>query len=96
MRWFTELMARAGKVGKRTAYVRISELHIRQSKDGTWTEALGSGDIDYPRLVKLLRDRSVRPLLVLEQAVEKESPTTMTALEVATEAVARAATTSTW
>ena len=26
---------------------RISELHIRQSKDGIWTEAFGPGDINY-------------------------------------------------
>jgi inosose dehydratase len=58
---------------------RISEVHIRQSKDDTWTEALGPGDIDYPKLVSLLQQRGVRPLLVLEQAVENASPNTMTA-----------------
>lgn len=58
---------------------RISELHIRQSKDGTWSEAFGPGDIDYSELVRILVDRNVRPLLVLEQAVEKESTNTMTA-----------------
>jgi inosose dehydratase len=58
---------------------RISELHIRQSKDGTWSETFGPGDINYPELVRILAERDVRPLLVLEQAVEKESPDTMTA-----------------
>ncbi len=58
---------------------RISELHIRQSKDGIWTEAFGPGDIDYSALVQLLLERNLRPLLVLEQAVEKGSPNTMTA-----------------
>jgi len=60
---------------------RISEIHVRQSKDGVWTEALGPGDIDYPKLVELLVDRSVRPLIVLEQAVEAASPSTMNAEE---------------
>jgi len=58
---------------------RISEVHIRQSRDGVWTEATGPGDIDYSKLVQLLLERDVRPLLVLEQAVEGKSPKTMTA-----------------
>jgi len=29
---------------------RITELHLRQSQNGVWTEAFGPGDIDYPRL----------------------------------------------
>ncbi len=60
---------------------RISEVHIRQSRDDIWTEVLGPGDIDYPRLVKLLEDRKIKPLLVLEQAVEGKSPKTMDAEE---------------
>lgn len=58
---------------------RISELHLRQSKDGVWTETLGEGDIDYPRLATLLERHGVRPLLVLEQAVESGSPNTLKA-----------------
>lgn len=60
---------------------RIGEIHIRQSRDGTWTETFRPGDIDYARLVRLFVERGVRPLLVLEQAVEKGSPETMTAEE---------------
>lgn len=60
---------------------RISEVHIRQSRNDVWTEVLGPGDIDYPRLVQLLVDREVKPLLVLEQAVEGKSPKTKTAEE---------------
>jgi inosose dehydratase len=56
---------------------RVSELHIRQSRDHVWTEALGEGDIDYPQLVEQLRALDVHPLLVLEQAVEAGSPQTM-------------------
>ncbi len=60
---------------------RIVELHVRQSRDGVWTETIGAGDIDYPKLVALLAEKGVRPLVVLEQAVEKGSPQTMTAEE---------------
>jgi inosose dehydratase len=60
---------------------RITELHIRQSKGGVWQETFGEGDIDYRRLVRMLRDLNVKPHLVLEQCLEKTSPNTMTAAE---------------
>ncbi|MEK7996392.1 MAG: sugar phosphate isomerase/epimerase, partial [Planctomycetota bacterium] len=60
---------------------RITELHLRQSKDGIWTEAFGDGDIDYEAVAKHLREISVRPHLVLEQAVEAGSPKTMPPVE---------------
>lgn len=56
---------------------RISELHLRQSKNGIWTETFGPGDIDYKRLVDYLVKEGLRPHLVLEQAVEEKSPYTM-------------------
>ncbi|MCX8037795.1 MAG: sugar phosphate isomerase/epimerase [Candidatus Sumerlaeia bacterium] len=60
---------------------RVSELHLRQSRNGVWTEAFGEGDIDYPALAAQLLQLGVKPHLVLEQAVEKESPNTMGAVE---------------
>ncbi len=60
---------------------RVVELHLRQSKDGVWTEVFGAGDIDYKRLHAELGALGVRPHLVLEQAVEKGSPQTMAAVE---------------
>ncbi|NWG12144.1 MAG: TIM barrel protein [Acidobacteria bacterium] len=60
---------------------RVSELHIRQSRNHIWTEVFGDGDIDYPALVQYLVSLGVKPHLVLEQAVEKESPKTLDALE---------------
>ena len=59
---------------------RITELHIRQSDGGMWTETLGPGDIDYPAFVAALVELDVRPLVVLEQAVEEGTPHTMDAL----------------
>ncbi|MBN2476154.1 MAG: sugar phosphate isomerase/epimerase [Pirellulales bacterium] len=60
---------------------RITELHLRQSVDGVWTEAFGPGDIDYPALAKYLAELGVKPHLVVEQAVEEASPKTMESVE---------------
>jgi inosose dehydratase len=60
---------------------RVTELHLRQSQNGVWTEAFGPGDIDYQRLAGSLLQIGVKPLLVLEQAVEAGSPNTMNAVE---------------
>ena len=60
---------------------RITELHLRQSQNGIWTEAFGPGDIDYPRLAESLLKIGVKPLLVLEQATENGSPNTMKPVE---------------
>ena len=59
---------------------RITELHLRQSKDNIWTETFGEGDIDYPALAKYLLNIGIKPHIVLEQAVETGSPKTMTTL----------------
>jgi inosose dehydratase len=60
---------------------RITELHLRQSEGGVWTETLGDGDIDYPRLAAHLLSIRVMPHLVIEQAVEKDTPDTMDAVQ---------------
>lgn len=60
---------------------RITELHLRQSIDGVWSETFGEGDIDYPVLAKHLLDIGVKPHIVLEQAVENGTPKTMTPVE---------------
>ena len=60
---------------------RVVELHLRQSSGGVWSETFTpAGDIDYPRLMTALSARSLRPLLTLEQAVEKKSAHTQNAL----------------
>ncbi|UCF16004.1 MAG: TIM barrel protein [Phycisphaerales bacterium] len=60
---------------------RITELHLRQSKDGVWAETFCDGDIDYSALARHLTKLGIRPHIVLEQAVEKGTPKTMTPLE---------------
>ncbi len=56
---------------------RVCELHLRQSRGGVWSETMGAGDIDYPRLAQELEALGVKPHLVLEQAVENGTPHTM-------------------
>lgn len=60
---------------------RIVEVHIRQSREGIWQETFGEGDIDYQRLATDLKALNSRPLLVLEQCLEKGSPNTMGPVE---------------
>ena len=60
---------------------RITELHLRQSKNNTWTETFGQGDIDYPALAKHLVQIGIRPHIVMEQAVETDTPKTMSTIE---------------
>lgn len=59
---------------------RIVELHVRQSREGIWTETLGDGDIDYSFLTKVIREIDIHPLVTVEQAVEENSPNTMDSL----------------
>lgn len=60
---------------------RISELHLRQSQNGVWSETLGPGDIDYEALAKALGRKKVKPHLVLEVAVEAGTPKTLDPVE---------------
>jgi len=60
---------------------RITELHLRQSKNNIWTETMCDGDIDYSALAKHLLDIGVRPHIVMEQAVETGTPKTMPTIE---------------
>lgn len=69
---------------------RIVELHLRQSQGGVWTEAFGTGDIEYGRLAVTLLALKARPLVVLEQAVEGKTPRTMNAAEAHRRSLAHA------
>ena len=60
---------------------RIVELHLRQSRGGIWTEEFTEGDIDYSRLVNMLKEHQIKPHIVLEQAIEDGSPNTMNAVK---------------
>jgi inosose dehydratase len=56
---------------------RIKELHLRQSREGVWSETLGPGDIDYEQVAQVLARKGVKPHLVMEIAVEKGTPRTL-------------------
>lgn len=60
---------------------RVSELHLRQSAGGVWTEWCGDGDIDYATVAKSLADLGVKPHLVMEQAPENGTPNTIDGVE---------------
>ncbi len=60
---------------------RIIELHIRQSKNGVWSEIFTpEGDIDYRRLANEMKKNKIFPHLVIEQCVEAQSPNTVDAV----------------
>jgi inosose dehydratase len=61
---------------------RVSELHLRQSKNGVWSETLEDGDIDYARLAnELVGAGAKKPHLVMEIAVEDGTPKTLSPVE---------------
>lgn len=66
---------------------RIVELHLRQSHNGIWSEVFEEGDIDYSRLASILKQKNLKPHLVLEQAVEEGTPNTMNAIEAMTKSL---------
>ena len=70
---------------------RIVELHLRQSQHGIWSETFGAGDIDYPRLVRMLRQVGAEPHLVMEQAIEQGTPHTLDVVEAHRQGLAYAA-----
>jgi inosose dehydratase len=69
---------------------RVKELHLRQSDQGVWSETFGPGDLDYPALARELAQAKVQPHLVLEVAVEKGTPKTMSPFEAHRRSVAYA------
>ena len=61
---------------------RVSELHLRQSQGGVWSETFADGDIDYAALCRALVKAGARkPHLVLEVAVESGTPKTLSPVE---------------
>jgi len=60
---------------RETGY-RLVELHLRNSKQGVWTEDFGPGDIEYQKVADYLRAISFKGYLVVELAYEKETQIT--------------------
>ena len=60
---------------------RIESLHLRNSKDGIWTEAFCEGDIDHSKMSQLLRDIGFSGWLIVELAYEEKTVITRTLQE---------------
>lgn len=60
---------------------RVVEWHLRQSAQGVWSETLGPGDIPHEVIAGALLHAGARPHLVLEVAVEKGTPKTLSPVE---------------
>ncbi len=55
---------------------RVLSTHIRSSRNGVWSEALGEGDIDYKAVAAWMRKHGFAGYLVSELAYEKETKVT--------------------
>lgn len=60
---------------------KIKAVHLRNSKDGIWTESFGPGDVDYAAIAKYLREIEFAGWLSLELAVEKGTKVTRSIAE---------------
>ena len=60
---------------------RIVSLHLRQSREGVWTQTLCEGDIDYQPLVAALHNLNFDGPLIMEQAIEQGTPTDLPPVE---------------
>lgn len=56
---------------------RLAALHLRNSKQGVWTETFGAGDIDYAPVAEFLKQQSFKGYLVVELAYEKKTEMTL-------------------
>jgi len=60
---------------------RIVSFHLRQSRNGVWSETFGDGDIDYRRWAARLKQAGWIGPVHLEQAREEGTPGTMSFIE---------------
>jgi inosose dehydratase len=57
----------------RAAGKRVACLHLRNSKDKLWLEALTDGDIDYRKIAEYLKTEKLEPLLMVELAYRPDT-----------------------
>jgi inosose dehydratase len=52
----------------REAGPRVTEIHVRNSKDKLWLESFREGDVDYRRIAEEMKQQHQHPLIVVELA----------------------------
>jgi inosose dehydratase len=55
---------------------RVRSLHLRNSRQGVWSEDLSDGDVDYRKVADYLKKHSYSGYLVVELAYQRETPIT--------------------
>jgi inosose dehydratase len=60
----------------REAGARVTEVHVRNSKDKLWLESFGEGDLDYIQIAAALKGLKSPPLIVVELAYRAETAVT--------------------
>ncbi len=63
-----QLLREAGK--------RVTEIHVRNSKNKLWLESVEGGDIDYRKIAEFLNREEVKPLVVVELAYREDTVVT--------------------
>ena len=60
----------------REAGSRVTEVHVRNSKNMLWLEAVEDGDVDYRPIAAYFSESGLKPLIVVELAYRENTPVT--------------------
>jgi inosose dehydratase len=60
---------------------RLGNLHLRNSRNKIWSEDLGEGDLDHPRIARILKEKRFSGPLIVELAIEAGTPQTRPLVE---------------
>jgi inosose dehydratase len=60
----------------REAGKRVSEIHVRNSKNKLWLEAVEDGDVDYRQIAAYFEEAAIYPLIVVELAYRENTVVT--------------------
>ena len=65
----------------REAGARVTEVHVRNSKDKLWLESFSEGDVDYRRIAAQMKQQKLQPLIVVELAWRDNTAVTRSLVE---------------
>lgn len=60
----------------REAGSRVTEVHVRNSKDKLWLESVEDGDVDYRKIAEYFKDSGLKPLIIVELAYRENTVVT--------------------